>query len=363
MMKNRNPFILIANNEREYLTSNCSLNKVVLAKLPISGIEDSIEGKTVKEVFGARIIIREIKEKADALNICVENYKEMDLPKLLDEKIDEGNEVAIGIADKYGKRLGLMLLVLKTGLAENRAARSDWDDEHWEYWANVENVIIVGGLASGSMGNRIIDKAIEVFDKAGIPCYNIIKNINSSKIGAKGCLTQITGDEKVHIVFDLGHTKIKRVIAVNENGNNRLIELESAKSINMEWSVEDSQERRRQAEELHEYLVNTILDAYYEAEKYGHVGWEIVISMASYVVDGKINDTRGGYAKLNELGDNYAAVLAAELERRLNRSIIISLIHDGTAAALYYKGYENSVCITAGTSFGVGFPEINLKGK
>lgn len=363
MMKNRNPFILIANNEREYLTSNCSLNKVVLAKLPISGIEDSIEGKTVKEVFGARIIIREIKEKADALNICVENYKEMDLPKLLDEKIDMGNETAIEIADKYGKRLGLMLLVLKTGLPENRAARTDWDDEHWEYWADVENVIIVGGLASGSMGNRIIDKAIEVFDIAGEPCYNIIRNTNSSKIGAKGCLTQVTGDEKVHIVFDLGHTKIKKVIAVNEDGHNRLIELESSKSINMEWNVEDPDERKRQAWELHEYLVNTILETYYEAQKYGHVGWEIILSMASYVIDGKINDTRGGYAKLNELGENYAAVLAAELERRLNRSIIISLIHDGTAAALYYKEYENAVCITAGTSFGVGFPEINLNGK
>ena len=106
--------------------------------------------------------------------------------------------------------------------------------------------------------------------------------------------------------------------------------------------------------------MNSIIETYNEALKYGTIGWEIVISIASYVMDGKIYDARSGYAKLCELSDNYAGYLAATLEILLDRSIMVRLVHDGTAAALYYKGAKNAVCITAGTAFGVGFPEIVL---
>ena len=129
----------------------------------------------------------------------------------------------------------------------------------------------------------------------------------------------------------------------------------------MEWYVDDEDERRRQAEELHAYIVESIIDTYQEALKYGTIRWEIIISMASYVIDGIVNDTRSGYAKLFVLSDNYAGYLAKALEDRLGRTINIRLVHDGTAAALYYKGAENAVCITAGTALGVGFPEIKLK--
>ena len=128
----------------------------------------------------------------------------------------------------------------------------------------------------------------------------------------------------------------------------------------MGWNIEDSIERRRQAEELHEYITECIIETYEEAHKYGNVGWEIVISIASYVIDGKVNDARSGYAKLCTLGDNYAGYLARELEKRLHRALMVRLIHDGTAAGLYFKNAKNSVCITAGTAFGVGFPEIKL---
>ena len=104
-----------------------------------------------------------------------------------------------------------------------------------------------------------------------------------------------------------------------------------------------------------------VIETYTEALKYGTVGWEIVISVASYVKDGEIYGARSGYAKLCSLSDNYAGYLAATLEILLDRSVMVKLVHDGTAAALYYKGEKNAVCITAGTAFGVGFPEIVLE--
>ena len=371
---NYNPFISITDNDEEYLTTNCSLNRVKLAKLPVYGIEDDIEGKEMGELFGAGIIIDEIANCAEALGINLSEHKRMDLPKLLDEKIEQGDGEALRIARKYGNRLGMLLLVLKTGLPENRAARDDWEDEHWEYWAGLDTIYLAGGLASGRMGGYMLSVVSELFEKANVPMYNIVRNTNSSEMGAKGCLSVLEDDNDVHIIFDFGQTKIKRLIAVrryyndSENdfeGDNidkefSLIKLPSKKSINMDWYVEDEVERRRQAEELHSYIVESIIETYNEALQYGPVRWEVIISIASYVKEGRINSARSGYAKLCMLSPNYAGYLAKALEERLHRGIIIKLVHDGTAAAMYYKGAKNSVCITVGTAFGVGFPELCL---
>lgn len=263
----------------------------------------------------------------------------------------------------FGNRLGMLFLLLKTGLPENRAAREDWSDEHWAYWANVDTIYLVGGIASGRMCDYMLEVVRELFEKANLPMYHIVRDVNSSEIGAKGCLTQIGDADDAQILFDFGQTMMKRMIAVrySEEEEYSLIKLPSKKSINMDWYIEDDRERRRQAEQLHQYIVESILETYHEAQKYGSVGWEIIISIASYVMDGKIYDARSGYAKLCELSDNYAGYLAASLELKLDRSIMVKLVHDGTAAALYYKGAKNAVCITAGTAFGVGFPEIVLE--
>lgn len=358
----KNPFISKTEHNSEYLTANCSLNKVRFAKLPLYGIEDDIEGKQMSELFGASIITDEIARNAASIGIDLSKCQRTDLPKILDKKIDEGNEEALRIARKFGNRLGMFLLLLKTGLPENRAIRADWDDEHWKYWANVETIFLVGGIASGRMCDYMLEVVRELFEKANVPMYNIVRSKESSEIGAKGCLTQLEEKGEVQLLFDFGQTMMKRMIAVrDEEGDYALIKLPSKKSINMECYIEDENEKRRQAEELHKYIVRSILETYDEALQYGSIGWEIVISIASYVMDGKIYDARSGYAKLCTLSDNYAGFLAATLELILDRSVMIKLIHDGTAAALYYKGEENAVCITAGTAFGVGFPEIILE--
>ncbi len=359
----KNPFISKTEHNSEYLTANCSLNKVRFAKLPLYGIEDDMEGKQMSELFGAGIIMDEVERNAIALGINLSKYQRTDLPKILDEKIDEGNEEALRIARKFGNRLGMFLLILKTGLPENRAVREDWDNEHWEYWANVETIFLVGGIASGRMCEYMLMVVQELFEKANVPMYHIVRNVSSSEVGAKGCLSQIEDEDDVQLLFDFGQTMMKRMIAVRHSDDEEyaLIKLPSKKSIHMDCYIEDENEKRRQAEELHKYIVENILETYNEAMQYGSIGWEIVISIASYVKDGEIYDARSGYAKLCTLSDNYAGYLAASLELKLDRSLMVKLVHDGTAAALYFKGAKNAVCITAGTAFGVGFPEIVLE--
>ena len=170
-MMNKNPFISKTEHNSEYLTANCSLNKVRFAKLPLYGIEDDMEGKQMSELFGASIIMDEIERNAVALDINLAKYQRTDLPKILDEKIEEGNEIALQIARKFGNRLGMFLLLLKTGLPENRVAREDWDAKHWEYWANVETIFLVGGIANGRMCDYMLEVVRELFEKSG--CANV----------------------------------------------------------------------------------------------------------------------------------------------------------------------------------------------
>ena len=57
------------------------------------------------------------------------------------------------IAREYGRYLAYLLLTLKRGDAINRNARPDWRDIHWEFWAQIEQVYVGGGLLAGHLGS------------------------------------------------------------------------------------------------------------------------------------------------------------------------------------------------------------------
>lgn len=52
----------------------------------------------------------------------------------------------------------------------------------------------------------------------------------------------------------------------------------------------------------------------------------------------------------------YDRYLEDDLYRITDKHFKIKFIHDGTAMAAAFKEYKNSVCISLGTCFGVGFP-------
>ncbi len=83
----------------------------------------------------------------------------------------------------------------------------------------------------------------------------------------------------------------------------------------------------------------------------------LVCSVASYVVDNHPLPRQGGaYAALHAVTDNLGQWLSAAVSARLNRSIQVILLHDGTAAAQTYAGTQHAAVITMGTALGVGFP-------
>lgn len=355
----RNPFISISDSGREYTDSTCSINRIPIAKLPLYGIEDSIEGKTVSQIFSTKVMTEEIKCSAGLLGIDLAKFPDRNLIFEFVKKISEGNIAAIELMRKYGRRLGLIFLTLKTGEKENRIARTDWNDEHWEYWKNVKQVILVGGLTSGVLGAILKAEALSVFEKAGVEPYDFVLLDNATYVGIMGCASQIKEKDGTFIVFDFGQTNLKRSIIKKCDGEIIGAKmLDSLPSEFMQSMKAADSAARDEAIKLSSYLKSCIYETISYAQKSEEINSEVIISIANYVSDGCLNGVRGGYAKLKSLCNNYGEYLENELSGMLRRRISIRLIHDSTAAALYFSDYKNSVCITIGTAFGVGFPEI-----
>ncbi len=358
-----NPF-LVKYNQRDdyyYIDENCSINKLVLAKLPLDGIEDSLKGEKAGYVINAKNILKDIKDNADKLGLNLDNSSDYDLMKeVADRFMDDDESVrecALGIAKKYGYRLGLILLILKTGLQENKDARPDWTEEHWQYWAQLDRLILAGGLTHTVFGEKLRTYANEIFKMAGVEPYDILLFNDATHLGVKGCATLIKERHVSNLVFDFGQTRIKRsLITLRQNEIKEQLFLESFDSKHMQFATKDEEERKTEGNNLHQHIKKIIVGTYNELKDYHTIGDEIVISIASYVIDGKLNDHRGGYAKLSSVTDNYENYLIDEIEKETGRRFKIKFVHDGTAIALYFKEYKNTVCLSLGTAIGVGFP-------
>lgn len=362
----KNPFLSYSEtDQREYLTSRCSLNRAVLKKLPLYGVDDEIEGKRFKDIFSTALVVEEIRRAAEKYDLSIGDTPENEMPKLVDKGLVSDNvlvkQISERVARKFGRRLGLILLTLKKGEKENRLARSDWDDECWEFWKELDTVILPGGLASGMLGRRFKEYIHNVFDLAGECCYHIRLFDNGSYLGMMGLAQRLLPDGEAGLVLDLGHTRFKRGSARMAGGEiAEFIPMDSLPAMHTGDRYDSDDDRYMAAIELHKYIVRTIASSWRDASRHMTLSSTILVSIANYVKGGVLNSERGGFSKLSLLGPNYAQILEEELSSELHSELTVRLVHDSTASALYFDGVENAVCITLGTAFGVGFPNIKI---
>ncbi|WP_407384423.1 hypothetical protein [Ruminococcus sp.] len=361
----KNPFVSVSEiDQTEYLSERCSLNRMVLKKLPLYGIEDEIEGMTFPEIFSTPALIAEVHAVSRQLGVDLSGKPDYLLPQMVDESLHSDNaryrQMAKRVVKKFGNRLGLLLLTLKTGERENRLGRGDWDDDCWAYWRSLDTVILTGGLASSMLGRRFKECIHTVFDTARVKAYRIVLFDNGSYVGMMGLAQQLMQDDSASLVLDLGHTGCKRAVIRKSGGElTEFIPQDSLPSLYMQSRFDNEEEKRAAALRLHRYLVNTITASYRVGQTAASLSDTVLISIANYTHNGLLNSRRGGYAKLSLLGSDYAKVLEEDLSGELHRDIKIRLVHDSTASALYFSDYERSACITLGTGFGVGFTDIN----
>ena len=358
-----NPFIKISKNGTKHISQQSSINRLIMKKVPIKGIDDSIEGQTFEEIFSLNTFLKVMNNNKKELNILCESITPQHTNYLIElTKSDDKilSKKAEDIIKFFGYRLGLIFLSLKIGDKENREANKNFTDDMWDYFSLQKDILLVGGMVSGEIGEKLLKYVLEIFKMANITPYNFILFENASLVGVMGCVSEIKEKNCTSLVLDMGHTNIKRLLVTKKNGEfSSLKELPTVKSKYVFKHNIENKDDIKKAKELHNYILNTVVDAYKSGQVLAQLSNTIIISIANYVVDGVLDNSRGGYAKLSKLGVNYAEVLEEELSGRLKREIKVKLIHDATAVAKYFSDYKNAVCITLGTAFGISFTDIN----
>ena len=357
------------------LSTNASINKLIIAEMPICTVAQPLAGKSAQDIFSTDLFIQEIKNASDRLQIHVASLEEKSLPLHLENSLESDDPdvraAAHDILKLFGERLAVILLCLKEGSPANRRARADWGDAEWNYWNSLKRIILVGGLASPPLGEQLKYYVEQVFAASGKNPYDIVLGRDSTYAGLRGCTTYLQNDcgddpgtssgqpplPRANLIFDYGQSFIKRSYAVMDGRNVQdIIILGKTLSRHVAWDVEDPVVEKAEAQALNRYFLDTITRTVEEVEARGlRIRPHIVLSIANYVKDGRIAN-RGGYGKLRLIAPNYAQYLSSFMKERFGRDYHFTLLHDGTAMAAGYADYEESVCISLGTAFGVGFP-------
>ena len=356
MQQLNNPFL-----ENSRPTDNTSLNRLQVIDLPDIQLDPEVKGKRGLRLMSADNLIETIKKESSFLNLDLENIPDVKLPIYLNKALESVNLkvrlTAENIARRLGRNLAFILLTLKRGDRVNRDARSDWEDEHWDYWRQVENIVFVGGLCSGSLGQRLKYYIDKLFQETETPQYKIKFAKNPSLIPMIGAARHAPKKCSKLLVFDFGQTLIKRGLANFENDKlNKIIQLSSLESKHVEEiEFRNENEEKKEAERLEKYIIKTISETWKEvATKYSKPCSTISVSIANDLIEGRFFG--GGYGKLGLLSDNLQQKIADAVSTQIDRKIEISFIHDGTAAADAYAETDNSVLLSFGTAIGVGFP-------
>lgn len=336
--------------------------------MPACTVTQPLSGKSAQEIFSTDLLIQEIKNNAEQLQIDISALEEKSLPLYLESCLESQDSnvraASHSIMKLFGERLAVILLCLKEGSPENRNARPDWTADEWDYWHSLEHIILVGGLASPPLGEHLKYYVERVFSTSGKKPYTIILGKDSTYAGLRGCTTYLEDipPSQVNLIFDYGQSFIKRSYAVMDGKKVRdIVILGKTLSQHVEWDIQDTALEEREALELNRYFLETITRTVHEVEERGlEIHPHIILSIANYVKDGVIAN-RGGYGKLRLIAPNYAEHLSRQLRENLGRNYYFTMLHDGTAMAAGYADYDNSVCISLGTAFGVGFPNPKIK--
>lgn len=340
--------------------------------LPGLSLPDEVQGKTGYELLSAAALAASVKTRAAELELPP------DAPDLL-RRFDAcftassigswpsvsspTKRAARGILEEYGQNLGFLLVTLKRGDPENRAARLDWDDRHWAWWGKINTIWLGGGLVSGYWGPLIADTAQTIVQNAGFPEYAVHISPHGGNISLAGAARLVPDGFNSALVFDFGHTQVKRAVAHLHSDNSVQMEPMPPMPAPCEryeyhgWAPEKSPQ-------VLDEMVTAVAETWSAAIIRGYVlDPIIVLSLACYLRDGHpipAHLETGCYARLQVLSINLERLMNNRISDVLGRAVQVKLVHDATAAALAYTGWRETAVITMGTSLGIGFPPPDL---
>lgn len=320
-----------------------SLNLVRIARLP--GLPEAMVGARAHDWLSSMGIARRMAERglADGLPPVGEGVgPDAIIPAgayavALDAMLD-GSIEALDLADDLGAALAALIATLVLGPADARAARPDWPDAHWARWARVRRIALGGGIVSGRLGARMRQGAIDRLPAYGAADLDLRLAADPETLVLRGVAARLP-DGRV-VLVDAGHTSIKPAIALVAAGRPAAI----TRSAPIPTSAVLSSHRGAA-------LADRLADIAAEAAGAAEVA-AAGFAIAAYTdADGQPIPGPGAYPSLAEVP--LAARLAARLEERLGRPVLVSVAGDGESAAAAVRG-EADAAIVLGTAIGSG---------
>ena len=346
----------------EYLTPSASLNRVRIVELPGVAVEPEILGRTAYELLSARVLADLVRGRAQSLGLGDVRDAEpiVLLPQFdrcfgaADERVRQSAERVAGV---FGQRLAYLILALRHGDATNRPARPDWDEAYWAHWAAVTKIYLAGGVASGHLGTRLVEHATQTLAQAGMTDCAVRLAPWPGVLPLVGAARTAPPRSRAAIVFDFGHSLVKRAHAQCQDGT--LTGLSRLPSLPSLWAdpLDHAEPTPEHVRSLGDFMASVMADTWRAVGALGRPGGPtLVASVASYMRDGQPLPRQGGrYAALSTLSDNLARWLSDRVSERLGHCVEVFLLHDGTAAARALAGEAHAAVITLGTALGVGF--------
>lgn len=339
-----------------------SMNRVRMMDLPGLDFPESCKGKFAFHLLSTAHLKNMVLGHNDVLGL---DANSPDLLRAFDGCFTavsaQVRATAKEIAEEYGRFLAYLLLTLKRGDAINRAARADWRDVHWEFWAQIEQVYVGGGVLAGHLGAIAIAQAEWMMHEAGFPDFTLIRSPYAAHLPLIGVGRDAPADAQAMLAFDFGQTNVKT--AVSHYNGGELVQLTSLPSHPAPCTDLNLNKDPFLAQETFDQMLLIIEKSWHHAQAQFSLTPRISMSVACYMLDGhpiKAYDW-GCYGRLQALTTHMQTMFTEQISARLNMPIQVKLHHDGAAAAMVYAGVEKTAVLTFGTAIGNGYPSDGLE--
>ena len=362
-----------------FTSPHVSLNRVHIVDLPGIPMDDEVRGQRANALLSFHAVERYVQALAAPLRLPAAWREEVldasaraQLGPFVNECLrSEAPGVAAAaqaIAARLGRNLGHLLLTLHRGDAVNQAVRPDWTADDWARWASIRQVWLGGGFMSGELGRNMIAAArdwlrsVGYGDRFGLGLSGAQSGDDANShmpflvlLGAARYLPFATTSA---VCLDFGHSSVKRAylqFASDETASQPLASM----SLYAGQPVE--LERLGAPDRLLEFMVSAIAQTFVESWRAGCAPEpDVMVSVGAYGRDGQVL-TSSLYQQLHAFGEDARQVLGAAVSQRLQQTVRVRLIHDGTAAAAVHAGEPHTAVIVVGTGLGIGFAPASAK--
>ncbi len=321
-------------------------NGTMIPNASLNQVEISTENGYIacSEILSSQFLRQTLQDCLHELNIPLQN----DIYDQCASLINRYKE----LQDRINQRIcWTKSLILGLHFHDERIRRHSWNQRQWEAWQNIDHLVLCGGLMESSLGPIILAQL-----QKSIPQIHLEISAHSKNMSIIGAAKRMSLQCKQALLFDFGHTLVKRGKMVHQNDSSTIYFDQAIPASFTQWILQPTLE---DAKSLHTMIFDILVQTIHENEHLCETEINIGMSIANYVDQGILID-RGGYGKLLKITDNYEKYLTAELFKKFNKPIFLKLIHDTTAASFDLPNNPHSALISFGTTLGVGFCQPDL---